>query len=65
MALSNDQLLDRIVVIEQKLNEIQTALNNVPSKVQMKALLSLRQSEIETLKEQVATLESEIQALQS
>lgn len=65
MALTNDQLLERIVVIEQKLNEMQTALNNVPSKVQMKALLSLRQSEIETLKEQVATLQSEIQSLQS
>ena len=64
MALTNDQLLERIVIIETKLNEIQTALNNLVSRKQMKALAQLRQSEIEELKTKVATLESQVAVLQ-
>lgn len=49
MSLSNDQLLQRIEMIEQKLDEMQVAMNNLASKSQMKALLNIRQSEIEEL----------------
>lgn len=54
----------RIQAIEKKLNELQTALNNLVSKRQMKSLLNIRQAEIEDLKTRVTALETQIQALQ-
>lgn len=64
MSLTNDQLLQRIEMIEQKLDEIQIALNNLASKSQMKALLNIRQSEIEDLQTRVSTLESKVEILE-
>jgi len=48
MSLSNDDLEQRIVIIEQKLNEIQEAFNNVPNKRQVKALAVIQQQPVET-----------------
>ena len=64
MALTATEAL-RIQAIENKLNDLQTALNNVASKKQMKALTQIRQAEIEDLKQRVTTLESEIAVLQA
>jgi predicted nuclease with TOPRIM domain len=64
MALSNAQLLVRIETIETKLNEMQTAMNNLVSRSQMKALTNVRQSEVVDLQARVETLESEIAILQ-
>jgi hypothetical protein len=64
MAFSaSDEL--RIQAIEKAVNDLQTALNALATKAQMKQLLNIRQSEIEDLKTRVAALESEIQILQS
>jgi uncharacterized coiled-coil DUF342 family protein len=65
MSLTNDQLLDRIVEIEEMLNDVQTALNNVASKTTVKNLAALKQQELEALRERVTTLESEIRILQA
>lgn len=55
----------RFLAIERKLNEIQTAINNLASKAQMKALLNIRQSEIEDLQTRVSTLESKVTILEN
>lgn len=64
MALTNAQLQCRVEAIELKLNEIQTALNNLCTKRQMQALLTIRQTEIDDLKLRVENLEEEIAILQ-
>jgi polyhydroxyalkanoate synthesis regulator phasin len=80
MALTNEELTaevlalkakahlfpeDRLKAIEVKLNEVQTAMNNLATKRQMKGLLNIRQSEIEDLKTRVAALEAQVAALQA
>ncbi len=65
MSLTNDQLLDRIVEIEEKLTEIQTAMNNLVAKKTVNNSIALKQQEIDSLKERVTTLESEIAILQA
>lgn len=65
MSLSNDQLLDRIVAIENKLNQIQIAMNKLATKAQMKALLQIRQSEIDDLQTEVADLKVRVADLES
>lgn len=64
MSLTNDQLLDRIVAIEDTLTTIQTALNNLAAKKTLNAAMGLKQQEIEALKSRVTELESQISALQ-
>ena len=64
MALTNQQLEDRVITIENLLNDIQTALNNLVTSRQMIALTSVRQSEIVDLQERVTTIESEILVIQ-
>ncbi len=54
----------RIQSLEKKVNDLQTALNNVSSTKQMKTLLTIRQAEIEDLKTRVSILETQIQTLQ-
>lgn len=65
MSLINDQLLQRIQTIEDKLNEIQTALNNLIPKKIVNAAIALKQQEIDTLQTRVTTLESQIAILQA
>jgi len=64
MSLTNDQLQSRIEVIEYKLNELQTAMNNLVTKLEMKALQNIRQNEIIELQSQVAELQSQVTLLQ-
>lgn len=54
----------RIQAIESAINDLQTALNALATKAQLKQLLNIRQSEIEDLKARVASLESQISLLQ-
>lgn len=65
MALSNQQLTERIKVIEDKLNEIQLALNALATTAQLIQYTNIRQTEIEDLKARVTSLESQILVLQS
>jgi predicted nuclease with TOPRIM domain len=65
MALTNQQLTERIIAIETKLNDVQTALNNLATKAQLKSLASVRQSDILDLQARVTELETQIQILQS
>jgi len=57
-------LLSRITAVEDLLNVMQTALNGVATKQQMKALLALRQAEVTDLQARVTALESQIAILQ-
>lgn len=65
MPLTNAQLQERIEAIENKLNEIQVALNNLATKKQLNQSVNVRQSEITDLQTRVSDLESEVQTLQS
>jgi hypothetical protein len=65
MALSNQQLQDRVEAIETSLNDLQTAVNNLATKKQMQALVNIRQNEIIDLQDRVTSLESQIKILQS
>lgn len=62
--MSEQTLLDRIEAIELMMNDLQTALNALATKAQLKSSVNIRQSEIEDLKERVSSLEAQIQALQ-
>lgn len=55
----------RVEAIEDMLNEIQVALNNLASKTQLKSLLSLRQSELDTLAALILELQQEITAIKA
>jgi len=65
MSLTNEQLEERILVIEQKLNEMQTAINNMAPKRMVKALSVVQQQPTETDVEQrlvaLETKDNEIQ----
>ena len=54
----------RIVAIETMLNDIQTAIGNLMSKLQFKQLLLIKQAEIEALTTRVTSLEAEVSVLQ-
>lgn len=54
----------RIQAIETMLNKLQTAVNNLMSKQQMRQLLLVKQKEVDGLTSRIATLESQIQTLQ-
>lgn len=64
MSLSNDQLTERILAIEEMLNDIQTALNNLVPRKEMIAYTSVRQTEINELESRVTELESQVSTLQ-
>jgi len=56
---------NRFLAIERALNDLQTAVNNQPTKAQLVALLNIRQSEIDDLQTRVTTLESKVAALET
>lgn len=62
--MSEQTLLDRIEAIELAMNDLQTALNALATKAQLKSFVNIRQSEIDDLRERVASLEAQILALQ-
>lgn len=60
MALSTNEatsIQNRFLLIERKLNEIQTALNNLATKAQSRSLLNIRQNEIIEIQEMLEQLE--------
>lgn len=65
--LNNQQLTERILLIENKLNDIQTALNNVPTKAQMKSILALKKVESDTdaLETRITNIESTLNDMQT
>ena len=56
---------DRVVAIENLLNEVQTAISNLMSKAQMRQLLLIKQSEVDALTQRVEALEAQVRTLQS
>ena len=58
MALSNEQLQNRITTIEQWINTLQTALNNVATRREMKNLYAVIASQITSLQDVVGTVDS-------
>jgi polyhydroxyalkanoate synthesis regulator phasin len=60
-----DAETNRIEAIEDMLNKLQVAINNLASKKQMQQLLLLKQNEIDSLTQRVVTLESQITLLQN
>jgi polyhydroxyalkanoate synthesis regulator phasin len=65
MALTNAQLLQRIVILEEALEELTASMNNLVTKKTANAAIALKQQEIDALKERVTNLESQIAILQS
>lgn len=65
MALTDAQVQVRIETLEEKVNEIQTAINNLATKRQLNASMLVRQNEIDELKQRVDSLETQIAALQA
>ena len=65
MALSNDQLLDRITEIEDAISTLETAMNNLATYKTLNNAVGLKQQEIEALKTRVTELESQIAILQA
>jgi hypothetical protein len=55
---------DRVKTIEEVVNDLQTAVNNLMSKAQMRQLLFVKQSEVDNLTQRVATLERLLQIVQ-
>jgi len=56
---------NRILLIEEVLNQLQTAVNNLISKKQLQQLMLIRQEEIEALKTRMTALETQVTLLQS
>ena len=65
MSLTNDQLQERIETIEDTLNDMQDAVNNLATKAQLKQLTNIWQSEITDLQDRVTALESQVATLQA
>ena len=59
-----DHLLDRILALEEKMNDMQTALNKLATKAQLTSVLNIRQNEIKQLQEEVESLKTQVAALQ-
>ena len=64
MSLSNDQLEERILVIEQKLDEMQIAINALATKRQLNALMVIRQEETDDFQQRITALETQVALLQ-
>lgn len=64
MALT-DAERQRIRAIEEMLNDLQVAIRNMTSKLEFRQLILLRQQEIDTLKQRVSDLETQVATLQS
>lgn len=63
MSLTNDQLLERILKIEDRLTSLETAVNNFTTRREMKQLTNIRQAEIIDLQNRIRNLESQVEAL--
>lgn len=63
--LTNTQLLTRIVALETAVNALQNSMNNLVTKRDVNALFTVRQNEIEQLKQQIDTLQSQVTILQT
>jgi hypothetical protein len=58
MALTNSQLQARIEVIEKWINTLQDSLNNTSTRREMKNLMALISSNIQSLREQIGGVDS-------
>ena len=58
-------LNNRFLAIERAINDLNTAVNKLPTKAQMIALLNIRQTEIDDLTLRVTTLESKVDVLET
>jgi hypothetical protein len=66
MTLTNDQLEERVVVIENKLNEIQGAVNNSATKRQLKSLSVIQQQPVETdVSARLTAIETKLNEMQT
>lgn len=61
----NSEEEKRIQLIEEKLNQIQLAMNSLVNRQTVVQLTNIRQREIIELQEKVASLETQVAALQS
>jgi len=55
----------RIVAIEEAINDLATAVNNLASKTQLSQLLAIKQAEVDALRKDVTSLQSQVELLQS
>lgn len=56
---------NRIIIIERKLNELQTAMTRLATISQMKQLLLLRQQEIDEMQDEITSIKAQIAVLQA
>ena len=70
MSLTNDQLLTRIEIIEDTLNDVQTALNRMITKTQYNSLYQLVQQQLATpvnttIETRVSAIETTLNSIQT
>ena len=63
MALTTEEAV-RLQLIELQLNDVQDRINLLPTKQEVTAAVNVRQSEIDTLKITVTSLETQVELLQ-
>jgi len=63
MALSNEELEEKIDFLTKILNNVQVAITNLAAKEQLKQLTLLKQKDIDDLKNRVSDLENEVSLL--
>ena len=61
MALTNQELTDKVEAIVKAINDIQVAITNLAAKKQLEQLNFLNQREISDLKDRMAAAEADIQ----
>ena len=60
-----DPETERINTLENVINDLQTAVSNLMTKLQMRQLLSIKQAEIDALTARVVALETQLTTLQN
>jgi len=55
----------RVRALEETVNDLQTAMNALATKAQLKQYTHIRQTEVDDLKARVASLEAQIAVLQA
>ena len=65
MALSNQELQDRVIALEKQLTNVQVAITNLATKKQLEQLNFINQRNITDLQDRLAIVEADIASIKS